>query len=131
MKIWKIDLKFEFEMLSILLSMLKNRNWFAKSTDVIFENFQKSRMIQILIWNCQYWKFCRKIDWFSISNIEIIVATKKKCRFAMMNKYILWLIFEWKKWFQCWLFEKILQKNSNVSRRNIELIEWIKKRSIR
>ena len=72
----------------------ENSNEFVKQTNVIFENFQKSKMIQILIWNCQYWKFCRKIDWFSDSIIEIISVTKKKCRFVKINKYILWSIFE-------------------------------------
>ena len=78
--------------------MLKNRNWFVESTNVILENFQESRMIQMIIWNYQYWKICKKIDWFSDSIIETISVTRKKCRFVMINKYVLWSTFQQIKW---------------------------------
>ena len=77
-KVWKIDLKFEFEMLSISSSMLKKSSWFVWRADVISEVFQKTRIFQILIWNCRYWKFCKRIDWFFNSSIDAITETKKK-----------------------------------------------------
>ena len=40
-------------------------------------------MIQILIWNCQYWKFDKKFDWLSSSNIDVIIETKKDDRFRL------------------------------------------------
>ena len=60
----------------------ENVNQFARHSDVIFEDFQELRMIQILIWDWQYWRFCRKIDWFSDSNIDVIIELRKDSRFA-------------------------------------------------
>ena len=60
----------------------ENSNRFDDQTDTIFENFQKSKMIHVSIWNCQYWKFCRKIDWFFDSNIDVIIEIRKNDRFA-------------------------------------------------
>ena len=77
-EIWKINLKFEFEMLSTSSSMLKKSNWFVWRTDVISEISQETKILQILIWDCRYWKFCKKIDWFLNSNIDAITETKKK-----------------------------------------------------
>ena len=78
-------------MLSISFQMLKNRNWFAKSTNVIFENFSKIKndsdidmkllILKILsknwlIFKFDYWNyFCNK-------------------KFIIINKYVLWSIFE-------------------------------------
>ena len=91
--------KYEFEMLLISSLILEKSNWVAKQTNVIFENFQKLKMIQILIWNCQYRKFCRKIDWFSNSIIETIIEIEKKNRFAKVDKWIFESNFEQIEWF--------------------------------
>ena len=93
--IWNLN----HEMLLISSRMLKSRDRFVNQTNVILEDFQESKMIQILIWDCQYWKFCRKIDWFSNSIIEIIFVARKKDRFVIVNKYNFELDFEQKEWF--------------------------------
>ena len=53
-RFWRDDIDF--------ITNVENSNQFARHSDVIFEDFQEFEMIQILIWDCQYWEFCRKID---------------------------------------------------------------------
>ena len=59
----------------------ENSNRFDEQTDAILENFQKSKMIHVSIWDCQYWKFCRKTKWFSDSSIDAIIEIRKNDRF--------------------------------------------------
>ena len=86
------DLKFEMLLTSSLI--LKKSDWIAEQTDASLENSQESKMTQILIWDCQYWRSCRRIDWFSDSIIEAIFVAKERCRFAMINRYVLWSILK-------------------------------------
>ena len=104
--IWRIDLRFEFEMLSTSSSMLKKSDWFVWWADIISKISQKSRMIQILIWDCRYWRFCWKIDWFSDSNIDAITVARNRDRFVMISKYVFESNLEQIKWFQCRCSEK-------------------------
>ena len=78
--------------------MMKKSNWIAWQTDVISKTSQKSKMTQILIWNCQYWEICRKIDWFFDSIIETISVARERCRFAIINRYVLWSTFKQIEW---------------------------------
>ena len=105
-EIWRTDLRFEFEVLSTSSSMLKKLDWFVWWADIISEVSRKSRMIQILIWDCRYWRFCWRIDWFSDSNIDVIIETKEKNRCARVNKWVFELILEQEEWFQCRCNEK-------------------------
>ena len=103
---WRTDLRFEFEMLSTSSSMLKKSNWFVWWADIIFEVSRESRMTQILIWDCRYWRFCWRIDWFSDSNIDAITVIKDRDRFVMINKYVFKSNLEQIEWFQCRCSEK-------------------------
>ena len=100
--IWDLN----HEMLLTSSRMLKSRDRFVNQTDVILEDFQESKMIQILIWDCQYWRFCRRIDWFPDPIIEIISVTREKDRFVIVNRYNFGLDLEQEEWFQSRCNEK-------------------------
>ena len=80
--------------------MLKKSDWFVWWANIIFEVSQESRMIQILIWDCRYWKFCWKVDWFFDSSIDAIIVARDRDRFAMINKYVFELTLEQDEWLQ-------------------------------
>ena len=123
----KTDSKSEFQSVTISSSIRKKSNWFVKQTNVIFQNFQKSRMTHVLIWDCQYWKFCRKIDWFSNSIIETIFVTKKKCWFAMINRHVFELLFEQEKWLHYQILNDFQIEYWTIFWFDIEIIELRRK----
>ena len=126
-RIWRTDSRFELQNVINFITNDENSDQFARQPDVIFKDFQKSKMTHVLIRDCQYWKFCRKIDWISDSIIEAISIAREKNRLVMINRYVFRSIFEQEEWFRYWLFEEILWRDLKTSRRNIELIEWVEK----
>ena len=103
---WRTDLRPGFGVLSTSPPMLEKSGWFAWWAGIIPEVSRGSRMAQVLIWGCRYWRSCWGVDWFPDSSIDAITVVRDRGWFAMANRYVFGPSLEQIGWFQCRCSEK-------------------------
>ena len=119
----------KFEMLLISSLILKKSDWIAEQTNAIFENFQKSKMTQISIWDLSILKILSKnwlIFWFEYCCYH---WNSKKWSICKNQKMFFRRNLESIEWFQCRCNEKKIDWYDDSKFDfwwNIEFIEWIK-----